>query len=44
VGHSTGRPWFKEQRKKEQEQLLEKVGAELRSHMPFLNPVNIKQQ
>jgi ketol-acid reductoisomerase len=38
-----GRPWFNEVRKKEQDQLLEKVGAELRSHMPFLNPVNIKQ-
>ena len=42
--NQTGRPWFKEQRKKEQDQLLEKVGAELRSHMPFLNPVVIKQQ
>ncbi|HEY1262852.1 MAG TPA: ketol-acid reductoisomerase [Terriglobales bacterium] len=38
-----GRPWFNGVRKKEQDQLLEKVGAELRSHMPFLNPVTIKQ-
>jgi ketol-acid reductoisomerase len=42
--NQTGRPWFTKHRKEEQEQLLEKVGAELRSHMPFLNPVNIKQQ
>ncbi len=42
--NQTGRPWFTKHRKAEQEQLLEKVGAELRSHMPFLNPVNIKQQ
>jgi ketol-acid reductoisomerase len=42
--NQTGRPWFTGVRKKEQDQLLEKVGAELRSKMPFLNPVNIKQQ
>jgi len=42
--NQTGRPWFTKHRKEEQEQLLEKVGAELRSKMPFLNPVNIKQQ
>jgi ketol-acid reductoisomerase len=37
-----GRPWFNEQRRKEQEHLIEKVGAELRQMMPFLNPVTIK--
>ncbi|MBI3362257.1 MAG: ketol-acid reductoisomerase [Chloroflexi bacterium] len=37
-----GRPWFNEQRRKEQEQPIEKVGAELRAMMPFLNPVTIK--
>ena len=42
--NKTGRPSFKGMRKKEQDQILENVGAELRSHMPFLNPVKIKQQ
>jgi ketol-acid reductoisomerase len=42
--NKTGRPSFKEMRRKEQDQILENVGAELRSHMPFLNPVKIKQQ
>lgn len=37
-----GRPWFNEQRRKEQEHLIEKVGAQLRQMMPFLNPVTIK--
>jgi len=39
-----GRPWFKKVREQEQQQLLEEIGAELRSHMPFLDPVNIKQK
>ncbi|HSS96510.1 MAG TPA: ketol-acid reductoisomerase [Terriglobales bacterium] len=42
--NKTGRPSFKGMRTKEQDQILENVGAELRSHMPFLNPVKIKQQ
>jgi ketol-acid reductoisomerase len=37
-----GRPWFNTARKQEQEHLIEKVGAELREMMPFLNPVTIK--
>jgi len=37
-----GRPWFNKVRKEEQDQLLEKVGAELREKMPFINPVTIK--
>ena len=37
-----GRPWFNEMRKREQEHLIEKVGAELRQMMPFLDPVTIK--
>ncbi len=37
-----GRPWFKETRTREQDQLLEKVGAELRKMMPFLNAVNVR--
>jgi ketol-acid reductoisomerase len=37
-----GRPWFNEIRKREQDQPLEKVGAELRAMMPFLNPVTVR--
>ena len=37
-----GRPWFNKVREEEQEQLLEKVGAELREKMPFLNPVTVR--
>lgn len=36
-----GRPWFNEQRRQERTQTIEKVGAELRSMMPFLNPVQV---
>ena len=42
--NETGRPWFKNIRETEQTQLLEKVGSELRSHMPFIDPVNIMQK
>ena len=38
-----GRPWFNAQRATEQDQLLERVGAELRSMMTFLNPVTVKE-
>jgi ketol-acid reductoisomerase len=37
-----GRPWFNAQRAKEQTQLLEQVGAELRRMMPFVDPIEIK--
>ena len=37
-----GRPWFNKMRKREQEQPIEKVGAELRAMMPFLNPVTVR--
>jgi ketol-acid reductoisomerase len=37
-----GRPNFKATRAKEQEHLIEKVGARLRAMMPFLNPVNVR--
>jgi ketol-acid reductoisomerase len=37
-----GRPWFNAQRKREQDHLIEKVGAELRQMMPFIDPVTIK--
>src|SRR5438270_4549211 len=35
-----GRPWFNEARKRDHEHLIEKVGAQLRSMMPFVNPVD----
>ena len=37
-----GRPWFNEQREKEQDHMIEKVGADLREMMPFIDPVTIK--
>jgi ketol-acid reductoisomerase len=37
----SGRAWFEGRRREEREGLLEKVGRELRSHMPFLNPVDV---
>jgi ketol-acid reductoisomerase len=36
-----GRPWFNDQRRKGQDHLIEKVGADLRQMMPFINPVTI---
>jgi ketol-acid reductoisomerase len=42
--NQTGRKWFNAQRRKEQEQLMEKVGVELRDKMAFLNPVTIRQE
>jgi ketol-acid reductoisomerase len=37
-----GRPWFNAQRQSEQEHPIEKVGAELRQMMPFIDPVTIR--
>jgi ketol-acid reductoisomerase len=37
-----GRPWFNEVRRKEQDHLIEKVGANLREMMPFIQPVTIR--
>jgi ketol-acid reductoisomerase len=37
-----GRPWFNDQRRREQDHLIEKVGVELRAMMPFIQPVVIK--
>ncbi|HKJ26145.1 MAG TPA: ketol-acid reductoisomerase [Anaerolineales bacterium] len=37
-----GRPWFNNKRQKEQEILLETVGADLREMMPFIDPVTIR--
>lgn len=40
--NNQGRPWFNKQRRNEQDLLIEKVGANLREMMPFLDPVTIK--
>lgn len=37
-----GRPWFNQIRAQEQDHLIERVGAELRKMMPFLDPVTVK--
>ncbi len=39
--NQAGRPMFKTMREKERELLIEKVGAKLRSMMPFLDPVKM---
>ena len=39
----TGRRWFMERRRKEQAHPIEKVGAELRKMMPFLDAVDLKE-
>jgi ketol-acid reductoisomerase len=41
--NETGREWFEATREKEQQQKIEKVGAELRAMMTFLDPVTVKQ-
>jgi ketol-acid reductoisomerase len=40
--NQTGRPEFNKTRASEQEHAIEKVGAQLRGMMPFLDPVTIK--
>jgi ketol-acid reductoisomerase len=42
--NEAGRPWFNEVRRREHDQLIERVGAGLREMMPFVNPKNIKQE
>jgi ketol-acid reductoisomerase len=39
--NEAGRPWFDGVRARERDQLLEKVGAELRAMMPFLDAVDV---
>ena len=39
-----GRPWFNQVRNREREHLIEQVGAQLRSMMPFVNPVTNTEQ
>ena len=41
--NEAGRPNFRPRRKRDHDLLLEKVGADLREMMPFLNAKNIKQ-
>jgi ketol-acid reductoisomerase len=40
--NAAGRPEFEKKRRDEREQLLEKVGADLRKMMPFVDPVTIR--
>jgi ketol-acid reductoisomerase len=40
--NEAGRPWFREQRRQEQNHMIETVGAELREMMPFVDPVTVK--
>jgi ketol-acid reductoisomerase len=40
--NKNGRPWFNEQRRLGQDHLIERVGAELREMMPFVDPVRVK--
>jgi ketol-acid reductoisomerase len=42
--NEAGRPWFNATRRREQDQLLEEVGARLRSMMPFLDPVDVRSE
>ncbi|MCC7010645.1 MAG: ketol-acid reductoisomerase [Acidobacteria bacterium] len=42
--HEAGRPTFNATRAAERHQLLEKVGADLRAMMPFVNPVTAPDQ
>jgi ketol-acid reductoisomerase len=42
--NKAGRPWFNQIREQEQNQLVERVGSELRALMPFLKPVTVKQE
>jgi ketol-acid reductoisomerase len=41
--NAAGRPWFTDVRRTEQDQLIERVGADLRALMPFLKPVTVRQ-
>ena len=42
--NKTGREWFEAKRTEEQESQIERVGAQLRSMMTFLDPVTVKQK
>ena len=38
--NASGRPWFNQTRKAEQQHPIEQVGARLRAMMPFVNPIS----
>lgn len=40
--NEAGRPWFNDERKRQQNHPLEQVGADLREMMPFIDPVTVK--
>ena len=40
--NQNGRPWFNQQRVKDQDHPIEVVGRELRGMMPFIDSVDIK--
>lgn len=40
--NKNGRPWFNQQRRLEQDHMIEQVGADLRKMMPFIDTVTIK--
>ncbi|MCI0397361.1 MAG: ketol-acid reductoisomerase [Chloroflexi bacterium] len=40
--NQNGRPWFNTERRRQQEHLIEQVGADLRGMMPFVNPVTVR--
>lgn len=40
--NEAGRPWFNAKREEERNHPIEKVGAEMRGMMPFLDPVTVK--
>jgi ketol-acid reductoisomerase len=40
--NENNRPWFNQKRELEQKHMIEKVGAELREMMPFVDPVTVK--
>jgi ketol-acid reductoisomerase len=41
--HEAGRPWFNATRAQERSHPVEKVGAQLRGMMPFLDPVTVEE-
>jgi ketol-acid reductoisomerase len=40
--NENGREWFEAERRRQQDHLIERVGADLRQMMPFVKPVTIK--
>jgi ketol-acid reductoisomerase len=41
--NDTGRPWFERRRAQERDHAIERVGAELRRMMPFVSPVDVRE-